>query len=128
MEDTDSNDVPASHSDAGATAAFTTSHTSDSSTSGTSGPTESANSSMPLITNPMDRWILVSKHQLMDSIKTEMSEYRLYSVTTKLASFWDDLCQWYIRDPLRSRMRGDKGPVEQEIVLTILYSTVYLQD
>ncbi|KAG5519569.1 hypothetical protein PMAC_001724 [Pneumocystis sp. 'macacae'] len=47
--------------------------------------------------NVMDKWILSSCQSLIDFVKREMSEYRLYTVIPRLLKLIEDMTNWYIR-------------------------------
>lgn len=52
-----------------------------------------------------------------------MDSYRLYTVVPKLAGFWEELTNWYVRLN-RDRMRGNKGNEDAMTSLTVLYSVL----
>ena len=73
--------------------------------------------------NQMDRWVLASCNHLLQFVQDEMESYRLYTVVPKLAGFWDELTNWYVRLN-RDRMRGKVGSEEALTSLTVLYTVL----
>lgn len=61
--------------------------------------------------NLLDKWIISANQSLLEYFRTEMDEYRLYTIVKGLLSFLDDLTKWYIRLN-RPRIRGDSGEEE----------------
>src|SRR3989338_5319796 len=56
-----------------------------------------ANGSIPETDHTLDRWILSKIQTLSAEIETYMEAYKLYAVVPSLASFIEDLTNWYIR-------------------------------
>lgn len=72
------------------------------------------------VNNTTDRWIQASLNNVIKKVHEEMTAYRLYTVTPKLVSFIDSLCNWYIRLN-RDRMRGKMGDAEARASLSTMY-------
>lgn len=72
----------------------------------------------------MDRWILSRCHSLINHIRTEMSEYRLYAVIPKLLEIVDELTNWYIRFN-RKRLKGEFGTEDTVVALNTLFEALY---
>ncbi|KAH7648907.1 isoleucine-tRNA synthetase [Cryptosporidium bovis] len=75
--------------------------------------------------NVMDIWIYSEAQSLLKYVKTEMDQYKLYSVTPRLISFLDILCNWYVRLN-RDRMRGAFGFEETKSSLEMLFEILIL--
>jgi len=56
--------------------------------------------------NVMDKWILASTQTLIAFARTELGNYRLYTVLPKLVQFIEQLTNWYVRLN-RKRLRGN---------------------
>ncbi|KAK5977453.1 Anticodon-binding domain protein, partial [Trichostrongylus colubriformis] len=69
--------------------------------------------------NVMDRWIESFTNSLVQFVRKEMSEYRLYAVVTPLTRFFDTLTNCYIRLN-RKRIKGDSGADDQTHALSAL--------
>lgn len=63
------------------------------------------------VTNPLDIWIIAANQNLIKFFRTEMDNYRLYTVVPELLDFLDQLTNWYIRLN-RTRMKGENGKEE----------------
>lgn len=61
---------------------------------------------VPQTDNFMDRWILSFTQSLIRFVRTELAEYRLYTVVPRLIKFIDHLVNWYVRMN-RRRLKGD---------------------
>jgi isoleucyl-tRNA synthetase len=73
--------------------------------------------------NITDRWIIAYSQRLIKYVRTEMDNYRLYTVVSELLSFLDKLTNWYIRLN-RSRIKGDFGEEDNFNSLTVLFYTM----
>eukprot|EP00933_Yihiella_yeosuensis_P040258 TRINITY_DN34523_c0_g1_i1.p1 TRINITY_DN34523_c0_g1~~TRINITY_DN34523_c0_g1_i1.p1 ORF type:complete len:819 (+),score=208.54 TRINITY_DN34523_c0_g1_i1:186-2459(+) len=73
--------------------------------------------------NVMDQWIFASNHELIEFVRTEMENYRLFTVVPRLLTFLDNLTNWYVRLN-RDRMRGNDGPEEALTALCTLYTVL----
>lgn len=60
------------------------------------------------LTNPTDRWIIISCQNLINYVRIEMEKYHLYNVVPRLIHFLENLTNWYIRLN-RNRLKGDYG-------------------
>ncbi|KJH52808.1 Anticodon-binding domain protein [Dictyocaulus viviparus] len=69
--------------------------------------------------NVMDRWIESFTNSLVQFVRNEMSEYRLYAVVNPLTRFFDTLTNCYIRLN-RKRIKGDFGIDDQTHALSAL--------
>ncbi|KAI9184458.1 isoleucine--tRNA ligase [Blastocladiella emersonii ATCC 22665] len=58
--------------------------------------------------NVMDKWVLASLQSLVGYVRTEMSEYRLYTVVPRLLQFIDQLTNMYVRYN-RRRLKCEGG-------------------
>lgn len=61
--------------------------------------------------NIMDQWIISFTQSLLSFMHQEMGAYRLYTVTSCLIKFVDNLTNWYVRLN-RRRLRGEAGREE----------------
>lgn len=75
--------------------------------------------------NLMDIWIISSANTLIEFVHKEMKEYRLYTVTSKLLLFLEQLTNWYVRLN-RDRMRGTNGVLEAETALCTLFEVLMI--
>jgi isoleucyl-tRNA synthetase len=73
--------------------------------------------------NVMDRWILASTQSLIQFVSTEMTAYRLYTVTPRLLTLIDTLTNWYIRFN-RKRLKGENGPEDAVVALNVLFEVL----
>jgi isoleucyl-tRNA synthetase len=73
--------------------------------------------------NITDRWIIAYNQRLIKFVRTEMENYRLYTVVSELLIFLDKLTNWYIRLN-RSRIKGDFGEDDCLQSLNVLFSTL----
>lgn len=73
--------------------------------------------------NITDRWILAYSQRLIKFVRTEMENYRLYTVVNELLEFLDKLTNWYIRLN-RGRLKGDFGEEDWITSLNVLFSTM----
>jgi isoleucyl-tRNA synthetase len=73
--------------------------------------------------NITDRWIIAYNQRLIKFVRTEMENYRLYTVVDELLNFLDKLTNWYIRLN-RSRIKGDFGVEDCLNSLNVLFSTL----
>ncbi|VDP10601.1 unnamed protein product [Heligmosomoides polygyrus] len=69
--------------------------------------------------NVMDRWIESFTNSLVQFVRNEMAEYRLYAVVAPLTRFFDTLTNCYIRLN-RKRIKGDFGADDQTHALSAL--------
>lgn len=75
-------------------------------------------------TNLLDKWIISASQELLTSFRTEMENYRLYTIVAQLLKFLDDLTKWYIRLN-RSRMKGELGEEEMHQSLNTLFDVLF---
>jgi isoleucyl-tRNA synthetase len=73
--------------------------------------------------NITDRWIIAYNQRLIKFVRTEMENYRLYTVVTELLGFLDKLTNWYIRLN-RARLKGDFGVEDNLNSLNVLFNTL----
>lgn len=73
--------------------------------------------------NITDKWIVAYCQRLIKFVRTEMENYRLYTVVDELLTFLDKLTNWYIRLN-RARIKGDFGNEDCVNSLNVLYSTM----
>ncbi|MEI6621760.1 MAG: isoleucine--tRNA ligase [Actinomycetes bacterium] len=68
-----------------------------------------ANPAIPPIADrcTMDRWVLSAAHQLIDSVTTALAGYDTQGAGRALATFIDDLSNWYVRRSRRRFWDGD---------------------
>lgn len=57
-------------------------------------------------TDMMDRWVLASLQELVNSVTTSMDEYKFYQASSSISQFVVELSTWFIR---RSRDRFKEG-------------------
>jgi isoleucyl-tRNA synthetase len=79
--------------------------------------------SAPLSTNVMDRWILARCQSLIKLVKEEMAAYRLYTIIPRLLALVDELTNWYIRFN-RKRLKGEDGEQNTIAALNTLFETL----
>ncbi|POY75658.1 putative Isoleucine--tRNA ligase [Rhodotorula taiwanensis] len=75
-------------------------------------------------TNVMDRWILARCQTLIQTVKTEMEAYRLYTVVNQILGLIDELTNWYIRFN-RRRLKGENGLEDTLHALNTLFETLF---
>lgn len=81
------------------------------------------NKDAPLSDNVMDRWILARGRSLLAAVKTEMENYRLYTVVPRLLTMINELTNWYIRFN-RRRLKGENGAEDTVAALNTLFDTL----
>ncbi|GAA5879032.1 hypothetical protein JCM3774_004476 [Rhodotorula dairenensis] len=74
--------------------------------------------------NVMDRWILARCQTLIQTVKTEMEAYRLYTVVNQILGLIDELTNWYIRFN-RRRLKGENGLEDTLHALNTLFETLF---
>ncbi|KAK9456726.1 tRNA synthetases class I-domain-containing protein [Dipodascopsis uninucleata] len=74
--------------------------------------------------NVMDKWILASMQTLIQFVRQEMGEYRLYTVVPRLLSLIDDMTNWYIRFN-RKRLKGEFGVENTIVSLNTLFEILF---
>ncbi|KAG4302418.1 hypothetical protein PCK1_001254 [Pneumocystis canis] len=74
--------------------------------------------------NVMDKWILSNCQSLIGFVKKEMSEYRLYTVVSRLLKLIEDMTNWYIRFN-RRRLKGEYGKDDTLTALNVLFDVLY---
>ncbi|GFO21874.1 isoleucine--tRNA ligase, cytoplasmic [Plakobranchus ocellatus] len=75
--------------------------------------------------NYMDRWILSFTQSLVKFVQKEMSEYHLYTVTSPLVKFIEQLTNWYVRMN-RKRLKGDLGKADSKKALETLCQVIFV--
>ena len=75
---------------------------------------------LPKSENPLDTWVLAKLDELVDSVDSAFSAYKLDEVTRSILDFLDNLTNWYIR---RSRRRFWKSGDDAD--KTWAYETLY---
>ncbi|OLY82540.1 Isoleucine-tRNA ligase, cytoplasmic [Smittium mucronatum] len=73
--------------------------------------------------NVMDKWIMASIQSLIQFVRTEMGEYRLYTVVPSLLLTVDNLTNWYVRFN-RKRLKGEDGVDSTIASLSTLFSVL----
>ncbi|PKI82307.1 Ils1p [Malassezia vespertilionis] len=76
-----------------------------------------------LSANVMDRWILARCQSLLEFVRTEMTNYRLYTVVPRLLTMINELTNWYIRFN-RRRLKGESGQKDTVAALNSLFETL----
>ena len=71
----------------------------------------------------MDKWIIAANQHLIQYVRNEMDNYRLYNVVKHMLQFLEQLTNWYVRLN-RSRMKGEEGPQEQITSLNTLFDVL----
>ncbi|OMJ24610.1 Isoleucine-tRNA ligase, cytoplasmic [Smittium culicis] len=74
--------------------------------------------------NVMDKWIMASTQSLIQFVRTEMDEYRLYTVVPGLLRIVDHLTNWYVRFN-RKRLKGDEGLDNTLASLSTLFAVLF---
>ncbi|ORZ41146.1 tRNA synthetases class I-domain-containing protein [Catenaria anguillulae PL171] len=74
-------------------------------------------------TNVMDKWVLASLQSLVSYVRTEMAEYRLYTVVPRLLQFIDELTNMYVRYN-RRRLKCDGGVEDGVSALNTLFEVL----
>ena len=74
--------------------------------------------------NVLDRWIASATASLVTFVKTEMENYRLYTVVPHLVTFIGQLTNIYVRYN-RSRLKGKNGLDDTRCALSALYNVLF---
>lgn len=75
-------------------------------------------------TNLLDKWIIAANQNLLRFFRSEMDNYRLYTIIGKLINFLLDLNKWYIKLN-RTRMKGANGQDEARMSLNTLFDVLF---
>ena len=75
-------------------------------------------------TNLLDRWIIAANQSLLKFFRSELDNYRLYTIIGQLISFLIDLNKWYIKLN-RNRMKGANGADEAKMSLNTLFDVLF---
>ena len=81
------------------------------------------NPNATLSENVMDRWVLARCQSLIAFVRTEMENYRLYTVVPRLLTMINELTNWYIRFN-RKRLKGENGKDDTVAALNTLFETL----
>lgn len=73
--------------------------------------------------NKIDKWIIAANQSLIEYIRNEMENYRLYNVVPRLMKFTNDLTNWYVRMN-RSRIKGNYGNEDWIMSLNTLFEVL----
>lgn len=82
------------------------------------------NPNAKLSDNVMDHWILARCQSLIECVREELENYRLYTVVPRLLTMINELTNWYIRFN-RKRLKGENGPEDTIAALNTLFETLY---
>lgn len=75
-------------------------------------------------TNLLDKWIIAANQKLLKFFRTELDNYRLYTIIGMLVDFLVDLNKWYIKLN-RNRMKGANGLDEAKVSLNTLFDVLF---
>lgn len=81
------------------------------------------NTHAKLADNVMDHWILARCQSLIECVRVELDNYRLYTVVPRLLTMINELTNWYIRFN-RKRLKGENGPEDTISALNALFGTL----
>lgn len=73
--------------------------------------------------NFMDKWITAASQHLIQFMRTEMENYRLYTVVPSLLKFLNDFTNWYVRLN-RRRLKGETDLQDWKLALDVLYDAL----
>ena len=73
--------------------------------------------------NVMDKWITAANQNLIRFIRTEMENYRLYTVVPRLLKFLEQLTNWYVRLN-RGRLKGVTSAEDWYVALNTLFDVL----
>ena len=74
--------------------------------------------------NIMDKYIVAASQRMIQQVRHEMDNYRLYNVLRHILTFLENLTNWYVRLN-RPRMKGDgTKPEDQLLALNILFDVL----
>ena len=73
--------------------------------------------------NIMDKWILAANQELIKYVRTEIDNYRLYSVVDKKVNFLEQLSNWYVKLN-RKRLKGSEGADDWTVALNVLFQVL----
>ena len=76
-----------------------------------------------VFSNIMDRWILAANQDLIRNVRTEVDNYRLYTVVDKKVKFLEQLSNWYVKLN-RKRLKGNEGAEDWKIALNVLFQVL----
>ena len=75
------------------------------------------------VNNVMDHWILARCQSLIECVREELGNYRLYTVVPRLLTMINELTNWYIRFN-RRRLKGENGAEDTMSALNALFETL----
>lgn len=84
---------------------------------------EELTQSLDNLDNEMDRWIISSSQNLTAYVRTELDNYRLYSVLGKKVEFLEQLSNWYVKLN-RDRLKGSNGKEDWTKALNTLFQVL----
>lgn len=73
------------------------------------------------LSHDLDRWIVCRLHETLKAVDESMSIYELQDATKPLASFLDDLTNWYIRRSRRRFWKTENDHDKKEAYQTLWY-------
>lgn len=73
--------------------------------------------------NVTDKWIQSALQLLIQSVRKEMSEYKLYNVVPQLIKFLENLTNWYVRLN-RPRIKGEVDDENMLVSLNVLFDVL----
>lgn len=76
------------------------------------------------LTNIMDKWIVAKLNNFINTVKSEMDNYRLYNVFPLPFPFIDSLTNWYLKMN-RDRLRGNVSKQDWSDSLYTLYIVLF---
>ncbi len=80
----------------------------------------------PMLTNPLDQWIVSRLHQLVGDIEAGMEQYDLPNAVAPILPFIDDASNWYVRRSRRRFWKSDDDADKQAAYRTLHYLLVQL--
>lgn len=73
--------------------------------------------------NVTDKWIQSALQILIQNVRKEMSEYKLYNVVPSLITFLEYLTNWYVRLN-RLRLKGESDDLNWKVSLNVLFDVL----
>ena len=73
--------------------------------------------------NVTDKWIQSALQTLIQNVRKEQGEYKLYNVVPPLIKFLENLTNWYVRLN-RNRIKGEVDDMNMEVSLNILFDVL----
>jgi isoleucyl-tRNA synthetase len=88
--------------------------------------TDETEAAVPVVTNPLDIWIVSRLHQMVAEVEEHMDEYDIPSALEPILPFLDDASNWYVRRSRRRFWKSEDDSDKNDAYRTLHYVLVRL--